>query len=121
GRHRRDPIKALRGDRRMEIVDLVCRDRRPLEHSQSSVREDRLMSLSRRPIFPCHVAVVSGGSAPSKAVPLIVRAHPMEAVATCQLSFEVINVGEFDIWHGALVVVAILVDPRNRIRTRTAV
>ena len=100
----------------MEIMDLACRDRRSLEYCESGVGEDRLVRLACRPIFPRHVAVVSGGCAPGKTVSMIVGTHTVEAVATCQLSFEVIDVGELNIWHGALIVVAILVEPGNGVR-----
>ena len=105
----------------MEIVNLVCRDRRSLEYSESGVSEDSLMGLTRSPILACHIAVVTGRSAPREAIPFIVGTHSVKAIAACQLSFEVIDVRELDIRHGALIVIAILVEPGDWIRTRTAI
>ena len=95
---------------------LVLRDRRSLEHRESCVGEDSLVGLACRPVLARHVAVVGAGSSPGEAVTFIIRTHAMEAVAARQLSFEVINVGQFDIRHRALVVIAVLVQPWNRIR-----
>ena|ERR1035438_970878 len=105
----------------MEIVDLVGRDRRSLEYSESGVREDALMRLTRRPVFSCHVTVVGGGSAPGEAVAMVIGAHAVETIATRQLPFEVIDAGEFGVGYGSLVVTAIFVEPRNGIGARAAV
>ena len=75
----------------MEIVDLVRGDRRSLKYCQSCVGKDSLVRLARGPVLAGHVAVVGGRSSPGDAVALIVCAHAVEAVAACQLSFEVIN------------------------------
>ena len=97
-------------------MELVRRDRRSLEDGKSGVGEYSLTSLSSGPIFTCHIAIVGGGIAPGKAVAFIVRTHAMEAVAARQLSFEVEDVGEFDIRRRALIVITILVEPRDGIR-----
>jgi len=76
----------------MKIVELVRRDRRSLEHRKSGVGEYSLPGLSSRPVFACHIAVVRGGISPGKAAAFIVRTHAVEAVASCQLSFEVKDV-----------------------------
>jgi hypothetical protein len=81
GRHRRDPIQTFGRNRRMEIVNLIRGDRRPLEYGKSGMREDALLRLARRPIFSCHVTVVGCGSAPREAVAFIVCPHAMEAIA----------------------------------------
>jgi hypothetical protein len=39
----------------MEVVNLVRRDRRSPENSQSCVSEDRLVCLARGPVFARHV------------------------------------------------------------------
>jgi hypothetical protein len=105
----------------MEIVDLVRRDRRSLEHRESRVGEDALVRWARRPVLARHAATVGGGIAASEAVPFIVGANAGEAVAARQFSLEVIDTRQFDIRHGALVMIAVLVEPRNRVRTRAAV
>lgn len=77
----------------MEVMELVCRDRRSLENGKSCVGEYSLPSLSSGPVFACHIAVVRGGISPDKAVAFIVRAHAVEAVAARQLPFEMKDVG----------------------------
>lgn len=76
----------------MKVVELVRRDRRPLEDGKSGVGEHSLSSLSSCPVFASHIAVIRGGISPGKAVALIVRAHTVEAIASRQLSFEVKDV-----------------------------
>jgi len=105
----------------MEIMNLVCGDRRSLEDGQSCVSKDPFLSLPCRPVFPSHDAVVGGWSAPSQPVAFIIRAHPVEPAAAAQLSLEVINAGKFDVRHGGLVVVTIFIEPRDRVRTCPAV
>lgn len=77
----------------MKVVKLVCRDRRSLEYRKSRMGENSLPGLPPRPVFACHVAIVGGGISPGKAVAFIVRAHAVETVAPCQLSFEMKDVG----------------------------
>src|SRR5712671_6809369 len=105
----------------MEIMDLVRGDRRSLEYRQSSVGEDRLVRLAGSPVLTCHIAKVSCGSAPSEEVALVICTHAVEPVAARQLSLEVIDVRKFHIRHGALVVIAILVEPGNWIGARTTI
>src|SRR5258708_31239124 len=102
----------------MEIMDLVLRDRRSLEYRQSGVGEDRLVRLAGSPVLARHVAKVSGGSAPSEAVALVVCAHAVEPVTARQLSFEVIDVRKFHILHGALILIAIFFEPGNLVPAR---
>ena len=83
--------------------------------------EDALATSSPGPIFACHVAVVSGRSAPGQAVAPIVGTHSVEAVTASQFSLEVVDVRQLNVRHRALIVVAILVEPRNRIRTRPSI
>src|SRR5579864_2275633 len=105
----------------MKIMELIRRDRRSLEYRESCVGEYPLMSLSGGPVFASHIAVIRGGISPGKAVAFVVRPHAMEAIASRQLSFEVEDVGELNIRRRALVVIAVLVQPWNWIRTRTTV
>jgi hypothetical protein len=60
----------------MEVMDLICRDRRSLEYSESRAGEDSLMRLARRPVLARHVAVVCSRSSPSEAVSLIMELNP---------------------------------------------
>jgi len=105
----------------MKIMDLVRGDRRSLEYGESCVGENRLVRLACRPVLARHVAVVGRGSAPREAISFVIRAHPVEPAAARQLSFEVIDAGEFDIRHGRLVVIAVLVEPGNRVRARATI
>ena len=105
----------------MEVVDLVRRDPRSLEDCESSVAEDALIRLPSCPVLACHIAVVGSGSSPGETVTVVVGTHSVEATATCQLSFEVINAGEFDIGRSWLIVIAVLIEPRNWVRAQAAV
>ena len=102
-------------------MELVCRDRRSLKNRKSCVREYPLTRLSSSPVFARHIAVVRGGISPGKAVAFVVRAHAVEAVAACQLAFEVVDVGKLGIRRRALIVVPILVEPRDGIWTWSAI
>jgi hypothetical protein len=90
--HPRDPIQPLRRDGRVEIMNLVRRDRRSLEYRKSGVGEDSLVRLAPRPVLARHIAVIGGGSAPGEPIALNVRTHSVEAVAARQLSLEVVDV-----------------------------
>ena len=76
----------------MKVVELICRDRRSLKNRKSCVGKYSLLRFSSSPVFACHIAVVRSGISPGKAVPFIVRAHAVEAVAARQLSFNVKDV-----------------------------
>ena len=105
----------------MKIMDLVGRDRRSLKYSESSVREDGLVRLARSPILTRHVAVVGGGRAPGEPIAFVIRAHAVEATAARQLALKVIDAREFDVRHRRLIVIAVLIEPRNRVWARAAV
>jgi len=77
----------------MKVVELVCGDRRSLEHGKSGMGEYSLASLPSCPVFACHIAVVCSGISPGKAIAFIVRPHTVEAVAPRQLSLEMKDVG----------------------------
>ena len=76
----------------MKVVELVCGDRRSLEHGKSGMGKYSLPGLPSCPVFACHIAVIRGGISPGKAVSFIVSAHAVEAVAARQLSFKVKDV-----------------------------
>src|ERR1700739_1950791 len=98
----------------MKIVDLIRRDRRSLKYRQSCMGEYALSCLASGPVFTRHIAVVGRRRAPSEAIASVVRTHAIESAAARQLSLEVINVRQFDIRPRGLIVIAILVEPRNR-------
>jgi hypothetical protein len=77
----------------MKIMDLVRGDRRSLEYRQSRVGENSLVRLTCCPVLTRHVAVVGRGSAPGETVAFIVRTHAVKAIATRQLTIEVIDIG----------------------------
>lgn len=80
-----------------------------------------LMRLPCRPIFARHVAIVRSWCSPRQSVSLVVGPHAMKATAAGQLSFEVIDAGEFDIRPRRLIVIPIFIEPRYRIWTRSPV
>src|ERR1700733_13813190 len=105
----------------MKIVNLVRGNRRLPENRQAGVRKNSYGCAACCPIFTRHVTVVRGGRTPSEPVALVICSHAMKSIAARQFSFEVIDTRKFDARHSGLVVIAILVEPRNRIRTRTSV
>ena len=115
--HRCNPIQAFRRDGRMEVMDLVRRDRRSLEDGESCVREDSLIRLACCPVLACHVAVIRSRGAPSQTVAFVICSHAVKAAAASQLSLEVIDARELHIRSSGLVVIAILVEPGNRVGT----
>src|SRR6516225_3589244 len=105
----------------MEVVNLVGRHRRSLKDGQSSVCEDCLVCLAGSPVLTCHVAEVGRWCTPGQTVAVVIRAHAAEAVAARQLSLEVIDIGKLDVGRSRLVVIAVLIEPRNRIRAHSPV
>ena len=114
-------MQSFRRNRRMKVVDLIYRDRPSLEYCKSGVGKDGLVWLSPSPILAGHIAIVCSGSAPGEAIALVVCTHTMESAATRQLSFEMIDAGEFDVRHCGLIMVAVLVEPRDWVGARATV
>jgi hypothetical protein len=102
-------------------MDLVCRDRRSPEQGQSYMGERPLLCCSGCPVFALHHTVVRRGAAKRDAISLIVGPHAREGVAASDTTFEMINVRWLEIGACRLIVTAILIQPRNRIRIGTAV
>lgn len=102
-------------------MDLVRRDSLALEYRQSCVGKDALMRLPPRPILARHVAIVRGRCSPRDSVPVAVRPHAVKSAAAGQFPFEVVNAGEFYIRPRRLIMIPILIEPRYRIWTRSAV
>lgn len=117
----RDPVEASGRNRRMEIVNLIGRDRRSLEQRESYMAERSLLGLARRKILARHKAEIGSRRAESKAVALVVGSHAGEAGTARNPPFEMKDVGEFHILFGRLIVVSILIEPGNREWTRAAV
>jgi len=115
------PVQARRRDGWVQIVDLIGRNQRSLKERESYVREGALLRGSGSPIFALHHAIVGGGSAECDAVSVIVRAHPGKGTAPRDLAPEVVDVGRLQIGAGGLIVAAVLIQPRNRIRVGAAV
>ena len=97
-------------------MDLVCRDRRSPEQRQSYMGERPLLCCSGCPVFALHHAVVRRGAAKRDAISLIVGPHAGEGAAASDSTFEMINVRWFEIGACRLIVIAVLVEPRNRVR-----
>ena len=105
----------------MKVMNLIRRNRRSPEYSESGVGNNCLLPLACRLVLARHVAVVCRRRSPSEAVALVIRAHSVKTTAASELSLRVINTREFYIGCSGLVMIAILVEPRNRVRARTAV
>ena len=72
-------------------MNLARGDRRSLEYGQSGMCEDGLVRLACRPVLTRHIALVCSGSTPCEAIALVIGTHSMEAIASRQPSFEVID------------------------------
>ena len=105
----------------MQIVDLVGGDRRSPEESQSYMRKSPLLRRSSCPILSLHHAVVRRGTAKRDAISLIVCACPRKGAAPGDVTFEMVDVRRLEIRACRLIVTAILIQPRNRIRISTAI
>lgn len=105
----------------MQVVNLVGGDRRSPKQGQSYVSEYAVLGGAGSPVFALHQPKIRGRAAESGAIPLIIRAHTAECTGPGDETFEVINVREFNIRPGRLVVAAILVEPWNRIRIGAAI
>ena len=97
-------------------MDLVGGNQRSPKQRQSYVREHALLRRSRCPVFALHHAVVGGRRAETDAVPSIVRPHSGERAASRNFAFEMIDVRRLEIRTRPLIVAAIFVQPRNRVR-----
>ena len=97
----------------MEIVNLIRRDRRSLEESQSYVAEGPVLCRAPGPVFTLHDAVVRSWSAKGDPISLVVGAHAGESAAPGDASFEVINVRRLQVWPSRLIVAAVLIQPGN--------
>jgi hypothetical protein len=86
--NRHDPVKSRRRDGRMNIVYLVCGDRRSPEQRQSYVGEDALLCCPGRPILSLYNAVVGCGTTKRDAISLIVSAHAREGAAPGDATLE---------------------------------
>ncbi len=102
-------------------MNLVGRDRRSPEQSQSYVGEGALLCRAGRPILALHHAVVRGRTPKRDPISVIVGAHPGESAASRHSTFEMEYVRRFQVRPGGLIVAAIFVQPRDRIRVSSAV
>src|SRR5260370_42694580 len=93
----------------VEIVDLVCGDRRSLEQRQSYVSESTFLCCSGGPILSLHHAVVGCGTAKRDAISLIVSAHACKGAASGDSAFEVVDMRRFVVCACWLIVAPILV------------
>src|SRR5580658_7775519 len=100
----------------MKIVYLICGTRRSPEQSESYMREGALLRSSGGPVLPLHHAVICCGTAKRDPIPFFVRARTRKGAAASNSAFEVVDIGRFEVCTRRLIVAAILVQPRNRIR-----
>jgi len=73
------------------------------------VREGTVLRWSGTPIFSLHHAAVGCRTAKRDAVSLIVRAHACKGAAPGNATFEVLDMGRFEVWACRLIVAAIFV------------
>jgi hypothetical protein len=102
-------------------VNLIGGDRRPPEQRQSYMRECAALGSSGGPVFSFHQSVIRGRTTERDAIPLVIRPHAGEGAASSDNALEVIDVRRFQIRPSGLIMAAIPIQSRNRVRLRTAV
>ena len=105
----------------MKIVDLVRGDSLSPKQGKSYVSESALLGGARGPVLALHHSIVGGRTAKCDPIPLVIGADSGEGAAAGHLTFEMVNVGRFEVRTRRLIVAAILVQPGNWIRIRAAV
>jgi hypothetical protein len=105
----------------MEVVNLVCGDRRSPEQSESYVGKSPLLCGASGPVLALHHAVVRCGAAECDPVALIVGAGAGEGTAPRHPTLEMVDVRRFEVRSGRLVMATILVEPGDRIGISSAV
>jgi len=105
----------------MEIVNLIGRDSLSPEQRESYMSESSLLRAPRSPILALHHAIIGGRTSKRNSISFIVGAHAGEGAASRHASLEVVNVRRLQARTSRLIVTAILIQPRNRIRIRAAV
>ena len=102
-------------------MDLIGRDSLSLEQSESYVGKGALLCCSGGPVLALHYSIIRGWAAERDPVPFVIRADAGEGAASGHLSFEMVNVGWFQVRSRGLIVAAIFIQPRNRIWVAVAV
>jgi hypothetical protein len=105
----------------MKVVDLIGRDSLSLEQSESYVGKGALLCCSGGPVLALHYSIIRGWAAERDPVPFVIRADAGEGAASGHLSFEMVNVGWFQVRSRGLIVAAIFIQPWNGIRIAAAV
>jgi len=100
----------------MKIVNLVGGDRRSPEQSKSYMRKGSLLCRACSPILALHHTVVGCRAAECDPISLIVGTSAREGTAPRDSTLEMVDMRGFKIGSGRLVVAAVLVQPRNRVR-----
>lgn len=73
------------------------------------------------PVLALHHSIIRGWSTEGDSISLVISAHSSKGAAAGYPTFEVVNVGRFQVRTGWLIVAAILVEPRNWEGIRTAI
>ena len=61
-------------------MNLVGRDRRPLEEGESYMGEGAVLRCPRRPVLAIHHAIVGRGTPECNSVPVVVGSHPVKVL-----------------------------------------
>jgi hypothetical protein len=102
-------------------VSLVGGDRRPPKQGQSYMCKCTMLRRSCSPVFALHQSVVGGRAAKRDAIPMVVGPHTSKCAASGDQTLEVINMRGLQIRSGGLIMAAVLVKPRNRVRLGTTI
>ena len=105
----------------MEVVNLVCRSRRPLEESESYVGEDTLYGSPSRKVLALHQAIVGRRATEREPVSFAVGALSRKGAATGYPSLEMKDMRRLQVRACGLVVVPVLIEPWDRERVSATV
>ena len=120
-RNRDDPVQTGSSDGWVKIVHLVCGSRRPPKQSESYVCKRARDTSSTREVLALHQAEVCCWAAERQAGTVALGPLPGEGASAGHLTLEVKDVRGLQLWTCRLIVIAVLVQPRNRERVRAAI
>lgn len=105
----------------MKVVNLVGRDRRSPEQSESYVRKGSGLCRARSPILALHDAIIRCRTAKRDSITPVIGAHAGERTAPSNAPFEVVNMRGLQVYASRLIVAAVLIQPRDGERLGAAV
>jgi len=102
-------------------VNLILRSSLPLKQRQSYVGECSDLRSASREVFPIHKSVVRSRSAKCDSIAFIISANAREIGTPADSALEMIDVRWLQLRTSRLIMAAVLIQPRNRIRIGAAV